>query len=122
MRVSNLYENYYKPIKPYSLKDKKVQSLVGILIFFLRTRELHKNLRRIFTIFGLILGLLVNNDQKTIIVQNGAMPGMTQYTNQTMMTQPTKEYADVPVHPQTTTTQHPQGEAFWDHEQPKNPF
>ena len=62
----------------------------------------------IFTIFGLILGLLVNNDQKTIIVQNGAMPCMTQYTNQTMMTQPTKEYADVPVQPQTTTTQQPQ--------------
>ena len=76
----------------------------------------------IFTIFGLILGLLVNNDQKTIIVQNGVMPGMTQYTNQTMMTQPTKEYADVPVQPQTTTMQQPQGESFWDQEQPKNPF
>ncbi|HII50829.1 MAG TPA: hypothetical protein HA322_05815, partial [Candidatus Poseidoniaceae archaeon] len=70
----------------------------------------------------LILGLLVNNDQKTVIVQNGAMPSMTQYTNQTMMTQPTKEYADIPVQPQTTTTQQPQGEAFWDQEQPKNPF
>tara|TARA_B100001540_G_scaffold177616_1_gene156741 strand:- start:1728 stop:2453 length:726 start_codon:yes stop_codon:yes gene_type:complete len=76
----------------------------------------------IFTIFGLILGLLVNNDQQTVIVQNGAMPGMTQYTNQTMMTQPTKAYADVPVQPQTTTMQQPQGEAFWDQEQPKNPF
>ena len=76
----------------------------------------------IFTIFGLILGLLVNNDQQTVIVQNGAMPGMRQYTNQTMMTQPTKAYADVPVQPQTTTMQQPQGEAFWDQEQPKNPF
>ena len=76
----------------------------------------------IFTIFGLILGLLVNNDQQTVIVQNGAMPGMTQYTNQTTMTQPTKAYADVPVQPQTTTMQQPQSEAFWDQEQPKNPF
>jgi len=76
----------------------------------------------VFTIFGLILGLLVNNDQQTVIVQNGAMPAMAQHTNQTMMTQPTKAYADVPVQPQTTTMQQPQGEAFWDQEQPKNPF
>ena len=75
----------------------------------------------VLTIFGLILGLLVNNDQKTIIVQNGAMPGMTQQTNHTMMTQPTKAYADVPVPPQTTMQQ-PDSGTVWDQEQPKNPF
>ena len=75
----------------------------------------------VLTIFGLILGLLVNNDQKTMIIQNGAMPGMMQQTNQTMMTQPTKSYADVPIQPQTTMQQGNTGNV-WDQEQPKNPF
>ncbi|MBT7987238.1 MAG: hypothetical protein HN689_03220 [Euryarchaeota archaeon] len=78
----------------------------------------------VISIFGLILGLLVNNNQKTIIVQNGAMPGntMTQ-ANQTAVTQPVyqKSYADVPVQPQTTMQQ-PQQEGFWNQEEPKNPF
>ena len=78
----------------------------------------------VISIFGLILGLLVNNNQKTIIVQNGAMPGnpMMQ-ANQTMVTQPVyqKSYADVPVQPQTTMQQ-PQQEGFWNQDEPKNPF
>ena len=78
----------------------------------------------VISIFGLILGLLVNNNQKTIIVQNGAMPGnpMMQ-ANQTMVTQPVyqKSYADVPVQPQTTM-QEPQQEGFWNQDEPKNPF
>jgi len=77
----------------------------------------------VITIFGLILGLLVNNNQKTIIVQNGAMPGNAMQANQTMVTQPVyqKSYADVPVQPQTTMQQ-PQQEGFWNQEEPKNPF
>jgi hypothetical protein len=78
----------------------------------------------VITIFGLILGLLVNNNQKTIIVQNGAMPGNTMMqANQTTVTQPVyqKSYADVPVQPQSTLPQEDAG-AFWDQEQPKNPF
>ena len=78
----------------------------------------------VISIFGLILGLLVNNNQKTIIIQNGAMPGnpMMQ-ANQTMVTQPVyqKSYADVPVQPQTTM-QEPQQEGFWNQDEPKNPF
>ena len=78
----------------------------------------------VITAFGLILGLLVNNNQKTIIVQNGAMPGNTMMqANQTTVTQPVyqKSYADVPVQPQSTLPQEDAG-AFWDQEQPKNPF
>ena len=78
----------------------------------------------VITAFGLILGLLVNNDQKTIIVQNGTMPGNTMMqANQTMVTQPVyqKSYADVPVQPQSTLPQE-DASAFWDQEQPKNPF
>jgi len=77
----------------------------------------------VITTFGLILGLLVNNNQKTIIVQNGAMPGNTMQVNQTSATQPVyqKSYADVPVQPQTTMQQ-PQQEGFWNQEEPKNPF
>ena len=78
----------------------------------------------VVTIFGLILGLLVNNDQKTIIIQNGAMPGNTMMqANQTMITQPVyqKSYADVPVQPQTTMPQE-STTSVWDQEQPKNPF
>ena len=73
------------------------------------------------TVFGLVLGLLVNNDQKTVIIQNTGMP-MSQ-PNQTMMTQPTmeKSYADIPVQPQTKVEQ-PPAENIWDQEQPKNPF
>ena len=56
------------------------------------------------------IGLLVNNDQKTVIVQNGAISWYdTIY--QSNHDEPTnKEYADIPVQPQTTTQQ-PQGEA-----------
>ena len=78
----------------------------------------------VITAFGLILGLLVNNNQKTIIVQNGTMPGNTMMqANQTTVTQPVyqKSYADVPVQPQSTLPQEDAG-AFWDQEQPKNPF
>ena len=76
----------------------------------------------VVTIFGLVLGLLVNNEQKTVIVQNTGMP-MMQQPNQTMMTQPTmeKSYADIPVQPQTKVEQ-PAAENIWDQEQPKNPF
>ena len=76
----------------------------------------------VVTIFGLVLGLLVNNEQKTVIVQNTGMP-MMQQPNQTMMTQPTmeKSYADIPVQPQTKVEQ-PASENIWDQEQPKNPF
>ena len=74
--------------------------------------------------FGLILGLLANNEQK-VIVQNTGMPmnNMMMQANQTTMTQPVyqKNYADVPVQPQTTMQQ-PQGENFWSQEEPKNPF
>ena len=67
--------------------------------------------------------MLFNNNQKTIIVQNGAMPGNTMQVNQTTATQPVyqKSYADVPVQPQTTIQQ-PQQEGFWNQEEPKNPF
>ena len=78
----------------------------------------------VISIFGLILGLLVNNNQKTIIIQNGAMPGNPiMQANQTMVTQPVyqKSYADVPVQPQTTM-QEPQQEGFWNQDEPKNPF
>lgn len=78
----------------------------------------------VVTIFGLILGLLVNNNQKTIIVQNGAMPGNTMMqANQTMVTQPVyqKSYAEVPVQPQTTMPQE-STTSVWDQEEPKNPF
>ena len=77
----------------------------------------------VISIFGLILGLLVNNNQKTIVVQNGAMPGNAMQVNQTITTQPVyqKSYADVPVQPQTTMQQ-PQQEGFWNQEEPKNPF
>ena len=78
----------------------------------------------VLAMFGLVLGLLVNNDQKTIIVQNGAMPGNTMMqANQTMLTQPVyqKSYADVPVQPQSTLPQEDAG-AFWNQEEPKNPF
>ena len=78
----------------------------------------------VITIFGLILGLLVNNNQKTIIVQNGAMPGNTMMqANQTMVTQPVyqKSYAEVPVQPQTTMPQE-STTSVWDQEEPKNPF
>ena len=75
--------------------------------------------------FGLILGLLVNNNQQKVIVQNTGMPmnNMMMQPNQTTMTQPVyqKNYADVPVQPQTTMQQ-PQGEGFWNQEEPKNPF
>ena len=76
--------------------------------------------------FGLILGLLVNNNEQKVIVQNTGMPMnnmMMQQPNQTMMTQPVyqKNYADVPVEPQTTIQQ-PQNEGFWNQEEPKNPF
>jgi len=76
----------------------------------------------VVTIFGLVLGLLVNNEQKTVIAQNTGMP-MMQQPNQTMMTQPTmeKSYADIPVQPQTKVEQ-PAAENIWDQEQPKNPF
>lgn len=74
--------------------------------------------------FGLILGLLANNEQK-VIVQNTGMPmnNMMTQANQTTMTQPVyqKNYADVPVQPQTTMQQ-PQGDNFWSQEEPKNPF
>ena len=74
--------------------------------------------------FGLILGLLVNNQQK-VIVQNAGMPmnNVMMQANQTTMTQPVyqKNYADVPVQPQTTIQQ-PQGDNFWNQEEPKNPF
>ena len=72
-------------------------------------------------IFGLVLGLLINNE-KQVIVQNTGMQ-MMQQPNQTMMTQPTmeKSYADVPVQPQTKVEQ-PAAENIWDQEQPKNPF
>ena len=78
----------------------------------------------VVTIFGLILGLLVNNNQKTIIIQNGAMPGNTMMqANQTMVTQPVyqKSYAEVPVQPQTTMPQE-NTTSVWDQEEPKNPF
>ena len=76
--------------------------------------------------FGLILGLLVNNNEQKVIVQNTGMPMnnmMMQQPNQTMMTQPVyqKNYADIPVEPQTTIQQ-PQNEGFWNQEEPKNPF
>ena len=75
--------------------------------------------------FGLILGLLVNNEQKVIVQNTGmTMNNMTmQPSNQTTMTQPVyqKDYADVPVQPQTTMQQ-PQGDSFWSQEEPKNPF
>ena len=75
--------------------------------------------------FGLILGLLVNNEQKVIVQNTGmTMNNMTmQPSNQTTVTQPIyqKDYADVPVHPQTTMQQ-PQGDSFWNQEEPKNPF
>ena len=72
-------------------------------------------------IFGLVLGLLINNE-KQVIVQNTGMQ-MMQQPNQTMMTQPTmeKSYADVPVQPQSKVEQ-PAAESIWDQEQPKNPF
>ena len=75
--------------------------------------------------FGLILGLLVDNSQQKVIVQNTGMPmnNMMMQPNQTTMTQPVyqKNYADVPVQPQSTIQQ-PQTGDFWNQEEPKNPF
>ena len=78
----------------------------------------------VIIVFGLVLGLLVNNE-KQVVIQNVGMPtnNAMMQPNQTMMTQPTtiKSYADIPVEPQTMVEQ-PQSEGFWDQEQPKNPF
>ena len=75
--------------------------------------------------FGLILGLLVTNNEQKVIVQNAGMPinNMMMQANQTTMTQPVyqKNYADVPVQPQSTIQQ-PQTGDFWNQEEPKNPF
>ncbi len=80
----------------------------------------------VVTIFGLILGLLVNNEQK-VIIQGGAMPMGGQVIQggqmmQTTMQQPVyQQVAQTPVQPQTTMQQ-PAEQSVWEQKSPENPF
>lgn len=80
----------------------------------------------VVTIFGLILGLLVNNEQK-VIIQGGAMPMGGQVVQggqmmQTTMQQPVyQQVAQTPVQPQTTMQQ-PAEQSVWEQNSPENPF
>ena len=80
----------------------------------------------VVTIFGLILGLLANNEQK-VIIQGGAMPMGGQMVQGGQMTQTTmqqpvyQQVAQTPVQPQTTMQQ-PAEQSVWEQKSPENPF
>ena len=80
----------------------------------------------VVTIFGLILGLLANNEQK-VIIQGGAMPMGGQMVQGGQMTQTTmqqpvyQQVAHTPVQPQTTMQQ-PAEQSVWEQKSPENPF
>lgn len=80
----------------------------------------------VVTIFGLILGLLANNEQK-VIIQGGAMPMGGQMIQGGQMTQTTmqqpvyQQVAQTPVQPQTTMQQ-PAEQSVWEQKSPENPF
>ena len=81
----------------------------------------------VVTIFGLILGLLVNNEQKVII--QGGMPmggqviqgGQMMQTTTTMQQPVYQQVAQTPVQPQTTMQQ-PAEQSVWEQKSPENPF
>ena len=86
----------------------------------------------VVTIFGLILGLLVNNEQKVIIqggmpmggqmVQGGQIIQGGQMMQTTTMQQPVyQQVAQTPVQPQTTMQQ-PAEQSVWEQKSPENPF